>query len=106
MNTFALLRLASLGMATLLSTMSLWAEGPRINREFPVRDKSSLSPPSVQGPLHECAHAVFVYGFLPTPRSPFLKWSRVTLRASDFRPCLEPTVPDSQRRQHQQVEHR
>jgi hypothetical protein len=40
-------------------------EEPRINEQFPVRDSSNLSPPVVARPIHECAVAVWVSGFVP-----------------------------------------
>jgi hypothetical protein len=51
-----------LGLMT-LSTPSLGDE-PRINREFPV-DEHNLSVPIVDHPIHECALAVHVSGFVP-----------------------------------------
>jgi hypothetical protein len=41
------------------------ADGPRINDRFPIRD---LSPPVVGNPVHECAEAVYVSGFVPHAR--------------------------------------
>jgi hypothetical protein len=38
---------------------------PRINPQFPVWASDNLSPPIVQPPIHPCALAVFVYGFVP-----------------------------------------
>src|SRR5712692_10604580 len=38
---------------------------PQINAQFPVRESGELSPPIVAPPIHECAAAVYVYGFVP-----------------------------------------
>jgi hypothetical protein len=38
---------------------------PRISAEFPVTTGDQLSPPMVKSPIHECAAAVHVYGFVP-----------------------------------------
>lgn len=42
-----------------------WADGPSINEHFPVDSRSNVSPPIVVPPLHECARAVRVSGFVP-----------------------------------------
>ena len=44
---------------------SLEAGGPHINPRFPLKDPDQLSPPFVHKPIHECAKAVFVSGFIP-----------------------------------------
>jgi hypothetical protein len=55
------------GQAALLALCLglLHADGPKINDQFPVKDRSNLSPPIVAAPIHECARVVFVYGFIP-----------------------------------------
>lgn len=37
---------------------------PRINRDFPLNEEGQLSPPVVSQPIHECAQAVHVSGFI------------------------------------------
>jgi hypothetical protein len=37
---------------------------PRINRDFPIDKEGQLSPPMVAQPIHECAQAVHVSGFI------------------------------------------
>src|SRR5215510_1237173 len=41
------------------------ADEPQLNDRFPVKDPSNLSPPIVAPPIHECALAAYVYGFIP-----------------------------------------
>jgi hypothetical protein len=41
-----------------------WAD-PRIYPEFPIKNPDNLSPPFVHPPIHECAGAVHVSGFIP-----------------------------------------
>jgi hypothetical protein len=43
----------------------LLADEPEINQRFPIHDSSNLSRPIVQPHIHECARAVWVYGFVP-----------------------------------------
>ena len=50
-------------LLAMLSTSSLGDE-PQINGEFPV-DERNLSAPIVDHPIHECALAVHVSGFVP-----------------------------------------
>ncbi len=38
----------------------------RINKRFPVTNSDELSPPLVWSPIHECAQAVLVSGFIPS----------------------------------------
>ena len=38
---------------------------PRPNPAAPVKEKGQLSPPIVRHPIHECARAVYVSGFIP-----------------------------------------
>jgi hypothetical protein len=38
---------------------------PSPNPDVPVREKGQLSPPIVRDPIHECARAVHVSGFIP-----------------------------------------
>jgi hypothetical protein len=38
---------------------------PRINDRFPLTNSNELSPPLVGSPIHECAQAVIVSGFVP-----------------------------------------
>jgi outer membrane protein assembly factor BamB len=55
-----------LGMFVLLYLASpAWGQGPDINQRFPIREKSNLSPPIVVPPIHDCALAVRVTGFVP-----------------------------------------
>jgi hypothetical protein len=49
----------------LLSGGWSWADEPQINERFPIRDGENLSPPIVGPPIHECALAVSVSGFIP-----------------------------------------
>jgi hypothetical protein len=49
----------------LLSAGWSWADEPAIDQHFPIKDRSDLSPPIVVGPIHECALAVKVSGFIP-----------------------------------------
>lgn len=39
--------------------------GPKIHKEFPIKDPKNLSPPMVKSPIHECAEAVHIYSFIP-----------------------------------------
>jgi outer membrane protein assembly factor BamB len=45
------------------------ADDPGIHPNFPVRDRSNLSPPIVAPPIHNCALAVWVYGFVPSKKA-------------------------------------
>jgi len=48
-----------------LLAMTAHAGDVRLNERFPVQDPSSLSPPIVAAPIHVCAKAVHVSGFIP-----------------------------------------
>src|ERR1700682_4617496 len=41
------------------------ADDPTINQRLPIKERSNLSPPIVEPPIHECALAVKVSGFVP-----------------------------------------
>ncbi len=54
---------------TLALALLLWpslgrAQDPNLNGQFPV-NRETLSPPIVSDPIHECAKAVHVSGFIP-----------------------------------------
>jgi len=55
-----------LGAATLFFVLGCGNEpGPTINERFPIKTGDQLSPPVVAKPIHECAEAVHVTGFVP-----------------------------------------
>lgn len=60
-----LFRLVAIGWLTIISPVTgQTTNNVRINDRFPV-NATNLSPPNVGYPIHECAQAVFVFGFIP-----------------------------------------
>jgi hypothetical protein len=53
------------GLVALFAAGWAWADEPAINQRFPVEGRSSVSPPIVLSPIHECARFVKVSGFVP-----------------------------------------
>jgi hypothetical protein len=50
---------------SLFSAGYTWGQDPDIDRRFPIREPTNISPPIVQGPIHECALEVEVASFVP-----------------------------------------